>query len=125
MLDILTEILQIPDMLMVVKSGPVVAEIRSHNMSISQRKEWVTIGDNDDPAHMHINTSSIKRVNFVREEKSGRTSFSVQFADDDNQRVLAAFFTKMYDHNKNVIESRVELFDLLEKRWGSRFKNCY
>ena len=60
------------------------------------------MGDNDDPAHMHINSEMIKTIEFIQEEKPERTSFSVRFFDGNGDRALAAFFTKMYDEKKNL-----------------------
>lgn len=118
--DILKDIVQIPNILMVVKSGPAVAEIRSHGLALRSSEEWITIGENDGPAHMHLRISGVHSIKFVREQKPNRTSYSVRFLDDADQRILAAFFTKMYDSDMRIVSSRLSLFDTLEKRWNSR-----
>lgn len=115
--EILKDIVQIPDILMVVKSGPAVAEIRSHGLTLRSSKEWITIGENDGPAHMHVRISGVHSIKFVREKKPNRTSYSVRFLDDSGERVLAAFFTKMYDSDMKIITTRMTLFDDMEKRW--------
>ena len=115
--DILKDIVQVPDVLMIVKNGPAVAEIRSHGLKLRSSKEWITIGENDGPAHMHLKTSGVHSIKFVREQKPNRTSYSVRFLNDTGERVLAAFFTKMYDSDMEIITSRLGLFDALERKW--------
>ncbi len=117
--DILEDVLKIEDVLFVVKSNAATSEIRSNSLGIRQREKWITIGENDGPAHMHIDSTKIKKAKFVTEQKPERTSFSLQLFDDTNQRVVAAFFTKMYDEQKNLKNSRKQLFDDLEKKHGT------
>ena len=102
--DLLADIVSVDDILLVVKSNGATSEMRSNSLSIRQKDQWITIGDNDGPCHMHVNQDMIKNAEFVMEEKPERTSFSVRFFDDNNERVLACFFTKMYDENKNLVE---------------------
>ena len=92
--DILSDILSVDDVLMVVKSNGVTSEMRSNSLSIRQNDQWITIGDNNGPCHMHVNNDMIKKVEFVEEEKPERTSFSVRFFDKNNERVLACFLRK-------------------------------
>ena len=69
---------------------------------------------------MHINADQISKARFVIEEKTERTSYSVMFFDKNDERVLAVFFTKMYDENKNLNQKRKSLFDNLFKKYGSK-----
>jgi putative heme iron utilization protein len=116
--DILSDILEVDDVLFVIKGGGAVSEIRSNSLSIRQKDQWITIGENDGPCHMHINSESIKKAQFVTEEKPERTSFSVRFFDDKGERVLGAFFTKMYDDNKNLKPDRKKLYGDLFSKYG-------
>lgn len=118
--EILSDMLKIDDILFVVKSDGAVAEIRSNSLEIRQKDQWITIGDNDGPCHMHINADNIKKAKFVTEEKPERTSFSVRFFDDKEERVLGAFFTKMYDESKNLKQDRKKLYDDLFAKYGSK-----
>jgi len=77
--DILSDILKVDDVLFVIKGGGAVSEIRSNSLSIRQKDQWITIGENDGPCHMHINSDTIKKAQFITEEKPERTSFSVRF----------------------------------------------
>ncbi|MFQ5573661.1 MAG: ChuX/HutX family heme-like substrate-binding protein [Nitrosopumilaceae archaeon] len=117
--EILSDLLKVDDILFVIKSGGAVGEIRSNSLDIRQKEQWITIGDNDGPCHMHINSENIKKAQFVTEEKPERTSFSVRFFDDKDERVLGAFFTKMYDENKNLKSDRKKLYDDLFSKYGS------
>jgi putative heme iron utilization protein len=116
--EILSDLIKIDDILFVIKSEGVVSEIRSNSLDIRQKDQWITMGDNDGPCHMHINADIIKKAKFVTEEKPERTSFSVRFFDDKDERVLGAFFTKMYDENKNLKSDRKKLYDNLSSKYG-------
>ncbi|KAG2474921.1 MAG: hypothetical protein NPMRTH5_2110002 [Nitrosopumilales archaeon] len=95
------------------------SEIRSNSLGIRQKDQWITIGENDGPCHMHIKSESIKKAKFITEEKPERTSFSVRFFDDKDERVLGAFFTKMYDENKSLNPDRKKLYDEMLSKYGS------
>jgi len=116
--EILADLLKIDDILFVIKGGGAVSEIRSNSLEIRQKDQWITIGDNDGPCHMHINSESIKKAKFITEEKPERTSFSVRFFDDKDERVLGAFFTKMYDENKSLKPDRKKLYDEMLSKYG-------
>ena len=119
LLELLSDLLKIDDILFVVKSRGAVSEIRSNSLGIRQKEKWITIGENEGPCHMHINSDEIKKAKFVTEEKPERTSFSVRFFDDKDERVLGAFFTKMYDENKNLKLKRKKLYDNLHQKYNS------
>jgi len=117
--EILADLLKIDDILFVIKGEGAVSEIRSNSLEIRQKDQWITIGENDGPCHMHINSESIKKAKFITEEKPERTSFSVRFFDDKDERVLGAFFTKMYDENKNLNLDRKKLYYEMFSKYGS------
>ena len=116
--EILSDLVKIEDILLIVKNTSATSEIKSNSLNIKQRENWVTIGDNDDPAHMHINSEMIKTIKFIQEERPERVSFSVRFFDGNGDRVLAAFFTKMYDDKKNLNFSRKKIYDDLRLKYG-------
>ena len=120
--DVLSDIVKVDEVLFVVKSDGATSEIRSNSLSIRQKEKWITIGENDGPAHMHINSELIKSAEFIEEEKPERTSFSVRFFDYQNERILGAFFTKMYDESKNLRSSRKSMFDNLRKKYTSKIR---
>ena len=120
--ELLSDIINVDDVLLVVKSNGATSEMRSNLLNIRQKDEWITIGDNDGPCHMHVNSYNIKRAEFVMEQKPERMSFSVRFFDTSNERVLACFFTKMYDENKNLKLERKKLYDELLEKYGQKIE---
>ena len=120
--ELLSDIINVDDVLFIIKSNGATSEIRSNSLSIKQNDQWITIGDNDGPCHMHVNHDLIKNAEFIVEEKPERTSFSVRFFDNNNERVLACFFTKMYDENKNLKLERKKLYDDLLEKYGQKIE---
>jgi len=120
LLELLSELVKIDDILLIVKNDGAVSEVRSNSLSIRQKEKWITIGDNDGPAHMHIDSELIKSAKFVQEERPERTSFSVRFFNKNGERVLAAFFTKMYDESKSLIPERKKVYDELNQKYSSK-----
>ena len=58
--EILYDLASIDDVLFIVKSNGVVSEIRSNSLQMKQNEKWITLGDNNGPCHMHINSELIK-----------------------------------------------------------------
>ena len=121
-MDILSDLLKIDDVLLITKNNAVVSEIRSNSLHIKQKEKWITIGDNDGPAHMHINSELIQIAEFIEEEKPDRTSFSVQFFDQNGERILGAFFTKMYDQSNNLNFERKKIYEKLCQKYGLKIQ---
>ena len=122
LLELLSDIIKIDDILFIVRNDSAVSEVRINSLSIKQKEKWITIGDNDGPAHMHIDSELIKSAEFVQEIKPERTSFSVRFFNETGERVLAAFFTKMYDESKTLISERKKVYDDLNQKYSSKIK---
>ena len=117
--EILSDLVKIEDILLIVKNTSATSEIKSNSLNIKQRENWITIGNNDDPAHIHINSEKIKNIEFIQEKRPERISFSVRFFDGYGERVLAAFFTKMYDEQNNLDFDRKKIYDDLRQKYGS------
>jgi len=120
--DILSAIIKISDVLLIVRNNAAISEIRSNSLGIRTKEKWITIGENEGPAHIHIDSELIKSCKFVREEKPDRTSYSIRFYDEKGERVLGAFFTKMYDKNKNLDLERRKTYDELNQKFGSKIE---
>ena len=118
--ELLSDIVKIDDVLFVVKSEGATSEVRSNSLTIRQKEKWITIGENDGPAHIHINSEIVCSAKFVEEEKPERVSFSVRFFNKSEERLLAAFFTKMYDESKNLISDRKNAYDELKKKYSDK-----
>lgn len=121
LLELLSDLVKIDDILLIVKNSGAVSEVRCP-LSIKQKEKWITIGDNDGPAHLHVNSELIKSAEFIEEEKPERTSFSVRFFDEKDERIIAAFFTKMYDDSKQLIPERKKIYDQLKQKFPSKIQ---
>ena len=122
LIDLLLDIVTVDDVLMIVKNNGATSEMRSNSLSIRQKEKWITIGDNDGPCHMHVNTDIIKNAEFIVEEKPERTSYSIRFFDEHGERILGCFFTKMYDESKIIILDRKKLYDNLQEKYGCKIQ---
>ena len=122
LLELLSDLVKIDDVLLIIKNNGATSEIRSNSLSIRQKDKWITIGDNDGPAHLHINSELIKYAEFIQEQKPEKISFSVRFFDESGERILAAFFTKMYDDSKQLVAERKKLYDQLNQKFTSKIK---
>ena len=120
--ELLSDLVKIENILFIVRNSGVVSEIRNNSLSIKQKEKWITIGDNDGPAHLHIDSELIKSAEFVKEIKSECTSFSVRFFNENEERVLAAFFTKMYDETKTLLSERTKIYVQLNEKYSSKVK---
>ena len=122
LLELLSDLIKIDDVLLIVKNSGATSEIRSDSLSIRQKDKWITIGDHAGPAHTHLNSEIIKTAEFVQEQKPEKISFSVRFFDESGERILAAFFTKMYDDSKQLVTERKKLYDQLNQKFTSKIK---
>ncbi len=120
--ELLSDIIKVDDVLLITKNIGATCEIRSNSLTIRQKEKWITIGDNAGPAHIHINSEMIKSAEFVNEQRSDRISFSIRFFDINNERLVAAFFTKMYDESKNLVTERETLYNSLNQKYSSKIK---
>ena len=120
--ELLSDIIAVDNVLLIVKSNGATSEMRSNSLNIKQKDQWITIGDNDGPCHMHVNNNTIKKAEFIMEEKPERTSFSVRFFDENGERTLACFFTKMYDEEKNLLENRKKIYDAMLEKYGLKIE---
>ena len=122
LLELLSDLIKIDDILLIIKNNGATSEIRSNSLSIRKKDKWITIGDNDGPAHLHLNSELIKFAEFIQEQKPEKISFSVRFFDESGERILAAFFTKMYDDSKQLVAERKRLYDQLNQKFTSKIK---
>ena len=73
--DLLSDIIAVDDVLLIVKSNGATSEMRSNSLSIKQRDQWITIGDNDGPCHMHVNNNMIKKSGIHNGGKARKDKF--------------------------------------------------
>ena len=122
LLELLSDLVKIDDVLFIVKNNGAISEVRSNALTIRQKEKWITIGENDGPAHIHIDSSLVKSVLFVQEKKPLRISFSIRFFDQNDQRIITAFFTKMYDESKVLISRRKKVYYDLDQKYSSKIQ---
>lgn len=118
---LLKDILLEDNILMSVNAGAAIIEMRvNKELPFRVSEEWITIGDNNGPCHMHVKKSDVREARFVKEQKENRTSYSVRFLNARGERVFAAFFTKMQDENGNPARERIERYEQLFRKYGSK-----
>jgi len=118
--DLLSDIIKIDDILIIVRNDGAIIEMRSKSLNIRQKEKWITIGDNDGPCHMHIDSSLITEARFVQEKRTDRTSYSIRFFDKDGEKRFSTVFAKMYDEKLNLNPQRKKLYDDLFEKYGSQ-----
>ena len=118
--DILSDIVKTDDILLIVRTGGAISEIRSNSLTLRQKDNWVTIGDNDGPCHMHLDTNTIASAQFAREQKENRVSYSVRFFDKGGAKTVSAVFSKMYDESMRIRPDRLKAYEDLFRKYGSK-----
>ncbi len=118
--DLLSDIIKLDDILIIVRNDGAIIEMRSNSLNIRQKEKWITIGDNDGPSHMHIDSSLITEARFVQEKRTDRTSYSIRFFDKDGEKRFSTVFAKMYDEKLNLNPQRKKLYDDLFEKYGSQ-----
>jgi len=118
--DLLSDIIKIDDILIIVRNDGAIIEMRSNSLNIRQKEKWITIGDNDGPCHMHIDSSLITEARFVQEKRTDRTSYSIRFFDKDGEKRFSTVFAKMYDEKLNLNPQRKKLYNDLFEKYGSQ-----
>jgi len=118
--DLLSDIIQIDDILIIVRTESAIIEMRSNSLNLRQKDKWITIGENDGPCHMHIDASMINEVRFIKEQKTDRISHSLRFFDKNGEKQFSTVFAKMYDKEMNFNLERKKLYDDLFKKYGSQ-----
>lgn len=119
--ELLSDIIKQENVLMTVNAGGAVIEMRANpDLPFKVSNNWITIGDNDGPCHMHINKDEVREVRFVKEQKENRISYSIRLMNGKGERLLGIFFTKIQDENGNMIKERVEKYENIFKKYGSK-----
>jgi len=121
LIDLLRDIVNEENVLVSVNIGGAIIEMRvSKDLPFRVNENWITIGDDQGQCHMHINKNEICEARFVTEERQNKISYTLSLHDALPICVLAAFFTKMQDDDGNPIRERVERYEQIFKKYGSR-----
>ncbi|HEX5186012.1 MAG TPA: hypothetical protein VFV86_03900 [Nitrososphaeraceae archaeon] len=121
--NLISDIFLQSDIIFSIKNSGSICEARlQENMQFEIKDQWATIGDEYSPWHLHINLNYVSTAKFIREFNlsHGRESFSIRFFDINENLILRANFSKMYDKNGNVIPSKIAKFQFLWEKYGKK-----
>ena len=121
--QLISDILSQQDILVSVNSGGgSIAEARvEKGLPFRIREKWATIGDEDRQWHIHLNLEEVIEARFVKEPRSdGKQSYSIRFFDRKGNLSMRANFTKMYDNSGNLLKEKVDVFEKMYTKYGSK-----
>ena len=118
--DLLSDLVQIDNILLIVRTGGAITEMRSNSLNLRQKDNWITIGNNDGSCHMHVDANTVAKAQFVKEQKENKTSYSIRFFDNKGEKLMSAVFSKMYDDMMNIKQDRIKMYDDLFRKYGSK-----
>ncbi len=120
--DLISDIIDCDDILLSINSGSGICEARiEKGMPFKIRDKWATIGDENRPWHIHLNIEKIKEAKFIQEPRAdGKNSYSVRLFDIEGNLSMRANFTKIYDNSGNIIKEKVEKYDEIFRKYGSK-----
>ena len=119
--NLIQDILNQEDIIFSVKNTSCICEARlQKDMKFKIRDQWLTIGDEFTPWHIHLNVSKVSQARFVKEfnESHNRQSYSIRFYDDSENLAMRANFSRLYDPQGNLINDKIMKFEsIFEKIW--------
>ena len=120
--DLISDILDCDDILLSINSGSGICEVRiEKGMPFRVKDKWATIGDENRPWHIHLNVEKVKEAKFVQEARAdGKNSYSVRLFDIEGNLSMRANFTKIYDNSGNIIKEKVEKYNDIFRKYGSK-----
>lgn len=128
--NLISDILLQSDITFSIKNSGGICEARiQKNMEFRIRNQWATIGNEASPWHIHININEISSAKFIREFNAShnRESFSIRFFDSNENLIIRANFSKLYDSNGNLRPEKISKFLYLWEKYGKKeilnFKN--
>jgi hypothetical protein len=120
--NLISDILKTEDVLLSINSGGGICETRVEKGTPFKIKDrWATIGDDKGPWHIHLNVEKVNEAKFIQEPRDdGKNSYSIRFFDSEGNLSMRANFTKMYDNSGNAIKEKVEKYDEIFRKHGSK-----
>ncbi len=120
--ELISDILSQRDVSLSVNSGSAVGELKIETgLPLRIKDNWVTIGDDERPWHLHLNMDEVVEARFVKEQRhDGRQSYSIRFFDSIGHLSMRANFMKLYDNNGNLIMEKVAKFDEIHMKHGAK-----
>jgi hypothetical protein len=121
---LISDILSQQEILLSINSGGgSIAEARiEKGLPIRIKDKWATIGDEERPWHIHLNMDEVTEARFVKEARSSdqRQSYSIQFFNPNDNLLMRANFTKLYDNEGKMIKEKAAKFDEMYVKYGSK-----
>jgi putative heme iron utilization protein len=120
--ELISDILSQQDVSLSVNSGSGIAELKIETeLPFRINDKWATIGDDNNPWHLHLNMDEVVDARFVKETRSdGRQSYSIRFFDSIGHLAMRVNFIKLYDNNGNLIMEKAAKFDEIYAKYGEK-----
>jgi putative heme iron utilization protein len=91
------------------------------NLPLRVSDQYVTIGDEARPWHIHVNLFETKEARFLIENKTnGKNSYSIRFFDSKGNLVQRANFGRMYDSSDTLIQERLLAYERIFAKYGKK-----
>ena len=120
---LIEDILHQEDIIFSVRNTASICEARlQKDMKFKVRDQWLTIGDEKTPWHIHLNISQVSEARFVKEfnESHNRQSYSIRFYDDKGNLAMRANFAKLYDIEGNFNQDKATKFESIFEKYGKQ-----
>lgn len=119
---LIQDILSQDDIVLTVSSGAAICEAKAEKgMPFRILENWVTIGDENRPWHIHLNISEISEARFVKEKgHENKMNYSVRFADSKGEYKMRVYFTNIYNANGELDGEKLARYEGLFAKYGSR-----
>lgn len=117
---LIQDILSQDDIVLTVSSGAAICEAKvEKGMPFRILENWVTIGDENRPWHIHLNISEISEARFVKEKgHENKMNYSVRFADSKGDYKMRAYFTNIYNTNGELDNEKIARYEGLFAKYG-------
>lgn len=112
--DILDDLSSWGDLMIIVQTGSIVAEVVSALPRASEGRGYFNFGKGA-PFGGHLKQDACRHVAFVERLFSGRTSLSILFYDDAGESILKVFVRR--DEKRELLADQVEKFKQLKARF--------
>ncbi|HKQ21725.1 MAG TPA: ChuX/HutX family heme-like substrate-binding protein [Nitrososphaeraceae archaeon] len=119
---LVSDLLDIDDIMLSVNSGSGICEVRpERGLPVRIKDKWMTIGNENNSWHIHLNLDNVKTAKFVTEiRENGMNGYSVRFFDSNSNIAMRANFVKMYDENGNLRSTNLSRYDELFTKYGKK-----
>lgn len=90
-----------------ISNGPSVCEAKSDkNYPITVNEQWVTIGNEKKPWHIHLDLTTISEAKFIEEPGCVGQSYSLRLFDSDGTCIARIYFSDSNDKDGKILVKR-------------------